>query len=57
MYKIMIVGHGFVGSAVASLFSEEEKIIIDPKFTDNKIQDYQDTKFDAIFVSVDTPKA
>ena len=23
MYKIMIVGHGFVGSAVASLFSEE----------------------------------
>ena len=47
----------FVGSAVASLFSEEEKIIIDPKFTDNKIQDYQDTKFDAIFVSVDTPKA
>jgi len=57
MYKIMIVGHGFVGSAVASLFSEEEKIIIDPKFTDNKIQDYQNTKFDAIFVSVDTPKA
>ena len=22
MYKVMIVGHGFVGSAVASLFSE-----------------------------------
>jgi len=25
MYKVMIVGHGFVGSAVASLFSEKEK--------------------------------
>ena len=57
MYKVMIVGHGFVGSAIASLFSEKEKIIIDPKFTDNKISDYPDTKFDAIFVSVDTPKA
>ena len=37
MYKVMIVGHGFVGSAIASLFSEKEKIIIDPKFTNNKI--------------------
>ena len=24
----MIVGHGFVGSAVASLFSEKEKVIV-----------------------------
>ena len=38
MYKVMIVGHGFVGSAIASLFSDEEKVIIDPKFTDNKIK-------------------
>ena len=37
MYKVMIVGHGYVGSAVASLFSDEEKVIIDPKFNDNKI--------------------
>ena len=36
MYKVMIVGHGFVGSAIASLFSDEEKVIVDPKFTDNK---------------------
>ena len=57
MYKVMIVGHGFVGSAIASLFSDEEKVIIDPKFNDNKISEYSETKFDSIFVSVDTPKA
>ena len=57
MYKVMIVGHGFVGSAVASLFSEKEKVIIDPKFTDNKISDTSGVAFDAVFVSVDTPKA
>ena len=57
MYKVMIVGHGFVGSAIASLFSDEEKIIVDPKFTDNKISDNPGVPFDAVFVSVDTPKA
>ena len=57
MYKVMIVGHGFVGSAVASLFSEKEKVIVDPKFTDTKLSDYPGIKFDAVFVSVDTPKA
>ena len=57
MYKVMIVGHGFVGSAVASLFSEKEKVIVDPKFTDNKISDNSGVPFDAVFVSVDTPKA
>ena len=53
----MIVGHGFVGSAIASLFSDEEKVIIDPKFNDNKISDNSNIPFDAVFVSVDTPKA
>ena len=57
MYKVMIVGYGFVGSAVGSLFSDKEKVIIDPKFNDNKINDYIGQKFDAVFVSVDTPKA
>lgn len=56
MYKILIVGFGFVGSSVASIFSEEEKVIIDPKFNHNKISDFKDEKFDAVFVSVDTPK-
>ena len=57
MYKVMIVGHGFVGSAVASLFSEKEKVIVDPKFSDSKISDNPGILFDAVFVSVDTPKA
>ena len=57
MYKVMIVGHGFVGSAIASLFSDEEKVIVDPKFNDNKISDNPGIPFDAVFVSVDTPKA
>lgn len=57
MYNVLIVGFGFVGSAVASIFSEGEKTIIDPKFNDNKISDFKDQKFDAVFVSVDTPKA
>ena len=57
MYKVMIVGHGFVGSAVASLFSEKEKVIVDPKFSDSKISDNPGIPFDAVFVSVDTPKA
>jgi UDPglucose 6-dehydrogenase len=56
MYKVLIVGFGFVGSAVASIFSEGEKVIVDPKFNTNKIADFKDQKFDAVFVSVDTPK-
>ena len=52
----MIVGHGYVGSAVASIFDDEEKVIIDPKFNDNKISDFSEQKFDAVFVCVDTPK-
>ena len=54
--KVMIVGHGYVGSAVASIFDDEEKVIIDPKFNDNKISDFSEQKFDAVFVCVDTPK-
>ena len=52
----MIVGHGYVGSAVASIFDDEEKVIIDPKFNDNKISDFSKQKFNIIFVCVDTPK-
>ena len=54
--KVMIVGHGYVGSAVASIFKEEEKVIIDPKFNDNKISDFSNEDFIAVFVCVDTPK-
>ena len=52
----MIVGHGYVGSAVASIFTEEEKVIIDPKLSDDVIKNHAGEKFDAVFVCVDTPK-
>ncbi len=34
--KVLIIGYGFVGSAVGSIFTDEEKVIIDPKFSDDK---------------------
>ena len=44
-----------VGKAVASVFNNKDIIIIDPKYTKNKIADYKNAKFDAVFVCVDTP--
>jgi UDPglucose 6-dehydrogenase len=56
MSKVLIIGHGYVGSAVSSIFKPKEKIIIDPKINKNKISDFKNDKFDVIFVCVDTPK-
>jgi len=55
--KVLIIGYGFVGSAVGSIFEEHERIIIDPKINDDKISNHKLEFFDAVFVSVDTPKA
>ena len=54
--KVMIVGHGYVGSAVASVFADDEKVIIDPKLSDDVIANHSGEQFDAVFVCVDTPK-
>lgn len=54
--KVIIVGHGYVGSAVASIFDEEEKVVIDPKLSDDVISNHSEEAFDAVFVCVDTPK-
>tara|TARA_Y200000002_G_scaffold325536_1_gene287699 strand:- start:43 stop:873 length:831 start_codon:yes stop_codon:yes gene_type:complete len=54
--RVMIVGHGYVGSAVASIFKDDEKVIIDPKLNNNKISDFAGNRFMAVFVCVDTPK-
>lgn len=54
--KVMIIGHGYVGSAVASIFTDDEKVIIDPKLSDDVISNHSEEKFDAVFVCVDTPK-
>jgi len=53
--KILIVGHGYVGSAVASIFKRKEITIIDPKLNKNKISNFKNTKFNVVFVCVDTP--
>ena len=55
-FKVMIVGHGYVGSAVASIFFDDEKTIVDPRLNDNKITDFKDQEFDVVFVCVDTPE-
>ena len=54
--KVMIIGHGYVGSAVASIFTDDEKVIIDPKLSDDVISNHSEEEFDAVFVCVDTPK-
>ncbi len=53
--NILIIGYGVVGKAVASVFNSKEVCIVDPKYTANKIADYKDRAFDAVFVCVDTP--
>lgn len=54
--KVMIIGYGYVGSAVGSIFSDEEKVIIDPKLSDDVVKNHEGEKFDVVFVCVDTPK-
>jgi UDPglucose 6-dehydrogenase len=56
MNKVLIVGHGHVGSAMSSIFKPSEKIIIDPKHNKCKISDCTNKQFSVIFVCVDTPK-
>lgn len=53
--KILIVGYGCVGKAVASAFSKDEVLFVDPKFSKNKIKDFKKVKLNAVFVCVDTP--
>jgi UDPglucose 6-dehydrogenase len=56
MNKVLIVGCGYVGSAIASVFKKKELTIIDPKFNNNKISNFKNKPFDAVFVCVDTPE-
>lgn len=53
--KILIIGYGYVGKAVASIFYKKEVNIIDPKINIKTISDFKNKKFDMIFVCVDTP--
>lgn len=56
MNKILVIGHGYVGSAVSSIFKKSELTIIDPKFSNVELKDVCNYRFDIIFVCVDTPK-
>jgi UDPglucose 6-dehydrogenase len=52
--KIIIAGYGFVGKAVAnSLKEKNDLVVVDPKYTDDKIIDYCDA--DGIIICVGTP--
>ena len=56
MLNLGIIGKGFVGSAVANGFDKDcEQVIVDPKYTDNTLEDVLDCKL--IFVCVPTPVA
>jgi UDPglucose 6-dehydrogenase len=52
--KIVIIGYGFVGKAVANALKAKHEIVIqDPKYTDYKMIDHHDA--DGVIVCVDTP--
>jgi len=53
--KVLVVGYGYVGKAVASIFKRQELTIIDPKFNISQIKDFSKVNFNAIFVCVNTP--
>ena len=53
--KVLIIGHGHVGSAVSSVFSKAEKVIIDPQINNVSIACVSQIRFNAVFVCVDTP--
>ena len=56
--KIGIIGHGFVGSAVANGFRKDiEKLIVDPALTNVTLEILvNDFKPDGVFVCVPTPE-
>lgn len=55
MVDVLIIGYGYVGSAIGSIFRKNEKTIIDPKYTTLSISNVSKKKYDVVFVCVDTP--
>lgn len=52
--KIVIVGYGFVGKAVANALKDQHELVIqDPKYTDYKLMDHLDA--DGVIICVPTP--
>ena len=53
--RILVIGHGFVGSALEQSFLKEvKKEIVDPKYN-NKIEDFASFNPHLIFICVPTP--
>tara|TARA_B100000424_G_scaffold267738_1_gene261194 strand:+ start:1029 stop:1964 length:936 start_codon:yes stop_codon:yes gene_type:complete len=55
--KVGIVGNGFVGKALGSAFidSRVDKMIVDPKFTENTLKDLNDFSPQITFICLPTP--
>jgi UDPglucose 6-dehydrogenase len=56
IYNVLIVGYGYVGEAVASIFNTDDLTIVDPKLDKNKTIKSVSGNYDLVFVCVDTPK-
>lgn len=56
-FKLGIVGHGFVGKAVDYIFSTPmtEKFVVDPKYSDNTLQDLCNWDPNCVFICLPTP--
>ena len=55
MKRVLVIGHGFVGSALETSFHEEvEKKIVDPKYN-TKVQDFASFNPHLVFICVPTP--
>jgi len=55
MQNILVVGKGYVGSAVVKAFKKNIIFVAEPKIN-TKISDFKNKKIDFVFVCVDTPK-
>jgi UDPglucose 6-dehydrogenase len=56
-FKLGIIGHGFVGKAVDYIFSTNsvEKFIVDPKISENTLQDLCAWQPNCVFICLPTP--
>lgn len=56
-FKLGIIGHGYVGKAVDYIFSTPmtEKMIIDPKYNENTLQDLCEWQPQCVFICLPTP--
>ena len=54
--NVLVVGKGYVGSAVCAAFKRDKVTVVDPRFSRITIEQIKHETFDIVFVCVDTPK-